>query len=76
MRWVGVVREQAEFLERAGAEHSAAGFFPRCAVVEKEHAHADGRAFGGEAASGRSGANDGDVGMHRIVKPFPGIKVN
>lgn len=64
MRRVGVVREQAEFLEGAGAEHPAAGLFPRGAVVEEQYPHARGGAPGGENRAGRARADDGDVGMH------------
>lgn len=57
----GVLPGKAEFLERAGAEHPAAGLFPRGAVVEEQHPHARGGAPGGENGAGRARADDGDV---------------
>lgn len=60
---VGVRRKKVEFLEGAGAQHATAWFFPRGPVVEEQHPHACGRAFGGENGAARARADDGDVGI-------------
>ena len=64
---VGVRRKKVEFLEGAGAEHPAAGLFPRGAVVEEQYPHARGGAPGGENRAGWARSDDGDVGVNTFL---------